>query len=296
MRLSGVFAPLPTPFDEQDRLDLDRLRRAYARFAAGPLTGFIVLGSNGEAALMDEDESDRAIAAAREVIAKGRPFIVGTGRESTRATVAATKRAAELGADAVLVRTPGFFKSQMTVDVFVRHYTEVADASPVPVLLYNFTAVTGVNLPAAAVSRLALHPNIIGMKESNADVAQVADLVASTPASFQVLAGSSSTFYAALCVGVAGGILALAAVLPEPCVRLFDLTKQGSHEEARALQQALVPMGRLLSGAYGVGGLKAALKLVGIDAGVPRPPLADVPVAGITALREALARFQEVTA
>jgi 4-hydroxy-2-oxoglutarate aldolase len=296
MRLSGVFAPLPTPFDEQDRLDLDRLRRAYARFAAGPLTGFIVLGSNGEAALMDEDESDRAIAAAREVIARDRPFIVGTGRESTRATVAATRRAAELGADAVLVRTPGFFKSQMTVDVFVRHYTEVADASPVPVLLYNFTAVTGVTLPVAAVSRLGSHPNIIGMKESGGDVAQVADLVASTPASFQVLAGSSSTFYAALCVGVSGGILALAAVLPEPCVRLFDLTKQGRHDEARRLQQALVPMGRLLSGAYGVSGLKAALRLVGIDAGVPRPPLVDVPDAGLTALREALARFQEVTA
>ena len=296
MRLSGVFAPLPTPFDEQDCLDLDRLRRAYARFAAGPLTGFIVLGSNGEAALMDEDESDRAIAAAREVIARDRPFIVGTGRESTRATVAATRRAAELGADAVLVRTPGFFKSQMTTDVFVRHYTEVADASPVPVLLYNFTAVTGVNLPVAAVSRLASHPNIIGIKESGGDVAQVADLVASTPASFQVLAGSSSTFYAALCVGVSGGILALAAVLPEPCVRLFDLTKQGRHDEARALQQALVPMGRLLSGAYGVSGLKAALRLVGIDAGAPRPPLVDVPDAGLTALREALARFQEVTA
>ena len=296
MRLSGVFAPLPTPFDEQDRLDLDRLRRAYARFAAGPLTGFIVLGSNGEAALMDEDESDRAIAAAREVIDRDRPFIVGTGRESTRATVAATRRAAELGADAVLVRTPGFFKSQMTVDVFVRHYTEVADASPVPVLLYNFTAVTGVNLPVAAVSRLASHPNIIGIKESGGDVAQVADLVASTPASFQVLAGSSSTFYAALCVGVSGGILALAAVLPEPCVRLFDLTKQGRHDEARALQQALVPMGRLLSGAYGVSGLKAALRLVGIDAGIPRPPLVDVPDAGLTALREALARFQHVTA
>jgi len=293
MHLSGMFAPLPTPFDEQDRLDLDRLQRAYARFAAGPLTGFIVLGSNGEAALMDEDESDRAIAAGREVIPKGRPFIVGTGRDSTRAAVAASKRAAELGADAVLVRTPGFFKSQMTAEVFVRHYTAVADASPVPVLLYNFTAVTGVNLPVAAVTRLAVHPNIIGMKESGGDVAQIADLVSSTPASFQVLAGSSSTIYAALCVGASGGILALAAVLPEPCVRLFDLATQGRHEDARALQQALVPMGRLLSGAYGVGGLKAALRLVGIDAGVPRPPLADVPDAGITALREALALLGE---
>ena len=118
-------------------------------------------------------------------------FIVGTGRESTSATIKASKRAAEHGADAVLVRTPGFFKSQMTNDVFVRHYTAVADASPVPVLLYNFTAVTGVNLQPAAVARLATHPNIIGMKESGGDVAQVADLVSMTPDDFIVLAGAA---------------------------------------------------------------------------------------------------------
>ena len=296
MLLSGVFAPLPTPFDEQDQLDIKRLRDAYARFVAGPLTGFVVLGSNGEAALMDEDESDRAIGAARDIIPADRPLIVGTGRESTGATIAATRRAAALGADAVLVRTPGFFKSQMTAEAFVRHYTAVADSSPLPVLLYNFTAVTGVNLPAAAVARLAEHPNIIGMKESNADIAQIAELVSNTPARFQVLAGSSSTVYAALCVGVVGCILALAAVVPEPCVRLVALARQGHHDEARALQQTLIPLGRLLSGAYGVAGLKAALKLVGIDAGLPRSPLAPVPDEGIAALRQALGRFQEVTA
>ena len=272
-QLSGVFAPLPTPFDADDRLDVDLLKRAFERFVAGPLTGFVVLGSNGEAALMDDEESDRAIAAARETIPRGRPFIVGTGRESTAATIAATRRAANLGADAVLVRTPGFFKSQMTADVFVRHYTAVADASPVPVLLYNFTAVTGVNLPVSAVVRLSTHPNIVGMKESGGDVAQLADLVASTPPSFQLLAGSASTMYAAMCVGVGGAILALAAVVPEACMRLFTLTQQGQHGEARARQQQLVPLSRLLS-SHGVAGLKAALRITGIDAGVPRRPLA----------------------
>jgi 4-hydroxy-2-oxoglutarate aldolase len=296
MQLSGVLAPLPTPFDEHDRLDIERLKGAYATFAAGPLTGFVVLGSNGEAALMDEDESDRTIAAARDVLPRERPFVVGTGRESTRATIDATRRAAALGADAVLVRTPGFFKSQMTVDVFVRHYTAVADASPVPVLLYNFTAVTGVNLPTAAVARLATHPNIAGMKESGGDIAQIGELVANTPSGFQLLAGSSSTAYAALCAGAAGCILALAAVVPDPCVRLFTLTRQSRHDEARALQRDLVPLGRLLSGAYGVAGLKAALRLVGVDVGQPRLPLTPVPPDGIAALKQAIARFQEVTA
>jgi len=166
MNFAGVLAPIPTPFDDNDRVDTTRLKRALSKWMARPLAGVVVLGSNGEAALMDDFESDQAIVAAREAVPRDKTFLVGTGRESTQAAIKASKRAAEHGADAVLVRTPGFFKSQMTNEVFVRHYTAVADASPVPVLLYNFTAVTGVNLQPAAVARLATHPNIAGMKES----------------------------------------------------------------------------------------------------------------------------------
>jgi 4-hydroxy-2-oxoglutarate aldolase len=294
MKLTGVFAPVPTPFDDADRLDVARFKEAFSRWVKGPLTGFVVLGSNGEAALMDDEESDRAIEIAREAVPRGRVLIAGTGRESTRATIAATKRAAALGADAVLVRTPGFFKSQMTNDVFVRHYTAVADASPIPVLLYNFTAVTGVNLQPAAVSRLATHPNIAGMKESGGDVAQIADLVNGTPATFSVLAGSSSTFYPSLVVGASGGILALANVVPEACVRLLELFRQNRHDEARGLQRQLVPISRLLGNVHGVPGLKAALKLIGCDVGRPRPPLVPLPEPGVAALKEALDKLQEV--
>jgi 4-hydroxy-2-oxoglutarate aldolase len=297
MKLHGVFAPVPTPFDEADRVDTDRLAAAFARWIARPITGFVVLGSNGEAAFLSEEESDRVVAAAREAVPPGRPLIVGTGRESTVATVRASKRAAELGADAVLVRTPGFFKSQMTHDAFVRHYTAVADASPAPVLLYNFTALTGVNLLPATVAQLATHPNIIGMKESGGDVAQIADLVASTPAdTFAVLAGATSTFYAALCVGAVGGILAPACVAPESCIRLYELTKSARHDDARAMQRRLVPLARLLGPAYGVPGLKAALKIAGYDVGAPRPPLAPVPEAAIALLATALAQLEEVPA
>jgi 4-hydroxy-2-oxoglutarate aldolase len=194
----------------------------------------------------------------------------------------------------VLVRTPGFFKSQMTNDVFVRHYTAVADASPVPVLLYNFTAVTGVNLLPAAVSSLAAHANIVGMKESGGDIAQIADLVTETPEGFHVLAGSSSTFYAALAVGAAGGILALANVIPDACVRLLALVRQGRHDEARDLQRQILPLSRLLGNVYGVAGLKAALMLVGCDVGLPRPPLLPLPDTAVAALKAALERFREV--
>jgi len=296
MVLSGVFAPIPTPFDDRDRVDTARLRAALARWIARPLTGFVVLGSNGEAALMDDFEADQVIVAARDAVPRGRRLIVGTGRESTQAAVKASKRAAEHGADAVLVRTPAFFRTQMTTDAFVRHYTAVADASPVPVLLYNFTALTGVNLLPAAVAKLALHPNIIGMKESGGDIAQIADLVSGTPAGFNVLAGSAATFYPALCVGAVGGILALGCAAPDACVRLFELTGAGSHNEALALQRQLVPLARLLGSTHGVPGLKAALNLLGYDVGLPRPPLAPLPDAAIPALREALARFEEIPA
>jgi 4-hydroxy-2-oxoglutarate aldolase len=294
MDLRGVFAPIPTPFDRDGRIDLDKLGTACAQWAAGPLDGLVVLGSTGEAALLDDAESDRVIAFARDRWPSDRGFIAGVGRESTLATISAARRAADLGAEAVLVRTPGFYKAQMTADVFVRHYTAVADSAPVPVILYNFTAVTGVNLPAGAVSKLATHPNIVGIKESSGDIAQMTDLVAGTPDDFRVLAGSATTFYASLCVGVSGGILALACVLPDACVRLFELTASGQHAEASALQHRLVPVAKAVGTANGVPGLKAALKIAGRDCGEPRSPLIPVSEAVLASLREVLASFTEV--
>ncbi|HZT77832.1 MAG TPA: dihydrodipicolinate synthase family protein [Vicinamibacterales bacterium] len=295
MKLSGVFAPIPTPIDEQDQVDTRRLRAALEQWVKQPLAGFVVLGSNGEAALLDELESDRVIAAAREAIPRGTTMVVGTGRESTQGAIKASKRAAELGADYVLVRTPGFFKSQMTTDVFVRHYTAVADASPVPVLLYNFTAVTGVNLLPPAVARLATHANIAGMKESGGDIAQIAEVVATTPADFQMIAGSLATFYAALCVGCVGGILAPACVVPDACDRLYALTRDGRHEEAQRLQKDLLPIAKLLGGGgYGVAGLKAALAVIGYDVGIPRPPLVPAPEAAFAAVRQTLAQLSSL--
>lgn len=296
MRLAGVFAPVPTPFDERDEVDTRRLTAALKKWMARPLDGVVVLGSNGEAVLMDDFESDRVIVAARDAVPRDRVFIVGTGRESTQGAIKAAKRAAEHGADFVLVRTPGFFKNQMTTDAFVRHYTAVADASPVPVLLYNFTALTGVNLLPAAVHALSTHPNIVGMKESGGDVAQIAELVSGTANDFAVLAGTTTTFYAALCVGAVGGILALGCAVPDACVRLFTLVREQKHDQALALQRQLVPLARLLGPAYGVPGLKAALNLLGYDVGLPRPPLTPVPESALPALREALATFEEVTA
>jgi 4-hydroxy-2-oxoglutarate aldolase len=296
MTLGGVFAPVPTPFDDRDRVDEDKLHRAFLRWVESPLAGFVVLGTNGEAALMTDDECDRVIAVARQAVPRGRALIAGTGRESTRGAIEASKRAAALGADLVLVRTPGFFKAQMSEDAFVRHYTAVADASTVPLLLYNFTAVTGVTLPVAAVSKLAEHPNIIGMKESGGDPTRISELVTCAPARFSVMAGSATTFYAALSAGATGGIMALGSILPDACSRLFTDFRQGRHDEARALQAQIAPLSRLVGSTFGVAGLKAASKLVGIDVGRPRPPLAPLPEAAVNEIRSALAALQEVLA
>lgn len=296
MNLTGVFAPVPTPFDRADRVDIKRLRRALAQWLERPLTGFVVLGTTGEAPLVEEPEADRVIAAARETIPRERPLVVGTGRESTVAAVRAAKRAGRLGADAVLVRTPAFFKSQMTAEGLEQHYRDVADRSPVPVVLYNFTALTGVTLEVDAVSRLAEHPNIIGMKESGGDILQISDLASRTPGDFSVLSGSASTFHMAVSMGAVGGILALSCLLPDACVRLFALTKEARHDDARALQQRLLTMAKLVGSIHGIPGLKAALQLAGYDVGVPRRPLQPASEAAVDELRDALAALEDIAA
>jgi 4-hydroxy-2-oxoglutarate aldolase len=213
------------------------------------------------------------IAAAREAIPRDRLLIAGTGRESTRATIAASRRAALLGADAVLVRTPSFFKPLCTPALLIRHYTAVADASPIPVLLYNFPAVTGVTITPDAMATLAAHANVAGMKESGTDSAQIAALIDAAPGSFSVLAGTGTVFYSGLCLGAVGAILAVACVVPELCLRLLAAAREGQHREARELQRRIAPISRLVTSGYGVPGLKAALNLAGYRAGEPRAPL-----------------------
>lgn len=291
MDLSGVFSPIPTTFLD-DAVDIAAMGRNVDRWMATGLRGLVVLGSNGEAPLLDERESDRVIGGARERIPSDRLLIAGTGRESTTAAVDAARRAAALGADAVLVRTPSFFKAQLTAEVFVRHYTAVAEGSPVPVLLYNFTGLTGVTLPVEAVSRLAEHSNIVGMKESGSDLRYVAALVDHTPVGFAVLAGSAPAFYVSLLAGAVGGVLAVACVVPDLCVAIYEAVRANQHTRARDIQRRLTPLAQLVTSAHGVPGLKAALAELGFEVGHPRrplPPAADEAVLGI---RKALAELE----
>jgi 4-hydroxy-2-oxoglutarate aldolase len=272
-RFTGVFTPIATPFTIDDTVDEKGLASNVKRWMTTPLTGLVVLGSNREAPQLDDDEADRVVDIVRAGVPKDRPLIVGTGRESTKATIAATKRAAELGADAALVRTPSFFKSQMTTEVFIRHYAEVADASRIPVLLYNVTMYTAVTLPVDAIEQLSAHPNIVGIKESGNDLLYITECINRTPDDFTFLAGSATTLFQSLCAGADGAVLALAALLPDECVELVKLVKENRIAQARELQRRLAPVARSIGGGFGITGLKAALDLLGFTGGLPRPPL-----------------------
>ena len=292
MDLTGVYPPIPTPFSpETGAINLQALKSNTDRWLASRLRGLVLLGSNGEAPLVDEVESDRLIDTVRARVPTTRRVIAGTGRESTRATIDASRRAAALGVDGVLVRPPSFFKPQMSDQVFIDHYRAVADGSTAPVILYNFTSLTGVTLPVDVVVTLAEHPNIIGIKESGPDIGFVSALVDQTPDDFGVLVGSAPTFYASLVSGAVGGILALAAVVPDQCVDLFDLVRSQRFSEARLLQRRLTPLARLVTRTNGVPGLKAALDRVGYYGGPPRPPLRPVSSEQVRELSRALLEF-----
>jgi 4-hydroxy-2-oxoglutarate aldolase len=292
MDLEGVFPPMATPF-VHGGVDAAGVRSNVEKWIRAGVRGVVALGSNGEAPLLTEDESDSVIAAARDAVPSSHVLIAGTGRESTSATIDASRRAAAIGADAVLVRTPSFFKGRMTHEAFVPHYTAVADACPVPVLLYNFTALTGVNLSPETVARLAQHPNIIGVKESGTDGAQMAALVdlSPPPPAFTVIAGSAPAFFASLCLGARSAILAVAGVAPELCVSLYVHARAGRYEDARRLQALLTPLARLVTTGFGVPGLKAAMELTGFVGGDPRPPLLPAPPAAIEQIRVELDRL-----
>ncbi len=294
MNLSGVFPPIATPFDADGEVDTAVIRSNVARWMRADLRGIVALGTNGEAPLLAESESDAVIAAARDAVPRDRLFLVGTGRESTRATIDASRRAAALGADAVLVRTPSFFKPRMTPEAFVAHYAAVADAVRAPVILYNYPAVTGVTFTPDAIARLAGHANIAGIKETSTDVSEIAAyLDAASGHDFAVLAGSAPSFYAALCLGVRGGILAAACIVPRLCVQLFDAFNGGDHATARDLQRRLIPIASAVTTGFGVPGLKAALQLAGYVGGPPRPPLHAAPVEAVRTIEGALSSLRE---
>ncbi len=271
--LGGIFPPIATIFDATGNVDTGAISANVTRLMATPLAGVLALGSNGEAGLLDDEEGDQVAEAARAAVPADRVLLVGVGRESTVASTAAARRAADLGADAVLVRPPSYYRSHVSADALVAHFRQIADVSPVPVVLYNLPGPTGVTLTPAMVASLSAHQNILGLKETSPDLERLGIAAGLRGGAFPVMSGWAPVLYPAMMAGAAGGILAVANVLPESCVALYQHVKAGRHKDALALQRSITKVAMLVSSVHGISGLKAALEMTGFSGGPVRAPL-----------------------
>lgn len=271
--VSGIFPALTTPFRDDGSVALDQFKADLARYNSTGLAGYVVLGSTGESVLLSAAEAESLLAVGRESAAPAKLLIAGTGAESTAETIARTKRAAALGYHVALVKTPYYYKPAYKPEAYIRHYRSVADASPIPLLLYSVPIFTGVTLETPEIVALAEHPNVIGIKDSSGAIQRIVEVAAQALKNFQILTGSAGVLYPALASGAKGAILALASPLPEKCVELYELFKAGRHAEAQVLQQHLALASKAIVSDGGIAGVKYAMDVRGYHGGLPRLPL-----------------------
>jgi 4-hydroxy-2-oxoglutarate aldolase len=274
--LNGVFPPIPTPFDTHGEVDHGALTANLERWNAYELAGYVVAGSNGEAAFLTVEEKQRVWETARRAIPAGKLLIAGTGCESTRQTIALTRLAAGAGADAALVLTPHYYGPMISSENRLHHFEMVADASPIPILLYTVPKFTHVDLDAATVARASQHPNIVGIKDSSGNLIKMADTIGLAGRGFQVLAGSGGFFLAGLAIGAVGCVPALGNVAPQEVIDIQRLFEAQRMDDAAELQRRVIPVNTAVTARFGIPGLKAALDMLGYYGGPVRSPLADL--------------------
>jgi 4-hydroxy-2-oxoglutarate aldolase len=286
--LRGVFPPITTPFDGEGRVHLAALSDNLERWNKYDLAGYVVLGSNGEAVYLTEEEKIRVWETARDAVPSGKLLIAGTGCESTQKTIALTRKAATAGADAALLVTPHYYSGRMTSPSLLHHYESVAAASPIPVMIYNVPKFTHVDMDAATIAQASRHPNIAGVKDSSGNIAKLSEVVRLAEPGFQVLAGTGGFFFAGLSLGAVGGILALANVAPRQSINIQRLHDAGRWEEAAELQRQMIPVNAAVTAVYGIAGLKAALDMLGYYGGTVRSPLLELDDTDKRALRQTM--------
>ena len=287
----GIYTPIATPFNEKEEIDFRKVAHNLEKWEKTDLDGLVVLGSNGEFAYMDREEKLELVKFVKQNFTKNKKIIVGTGCESTKETIAFTQEVGALGADAALVLPPHYYKGSMKDDILMQHFVDVAEASSIPLMIYNMPANTGINIPVAVVAALSKHPNIVGIKDTSGNIVQIGELIRDTEASFAVFAGNAGYLLPALTLGAKGATLALGNVLPEDCCRLVTLYEAGKLEEARALQLKMIEINFAVTGKWGVPALKVAMDLLGYQGGQPRRPLRPLASEQQNALREILIRY-----
>ncbi len=282
LTITGVLAPVTTPFTAGETLDLAAFASNLRSHLAHGLHGIVVCGSTGEAALLDESERAALVEAARVVVPSERLLLMGTGAESTRQCVARCRDAGARGADAVLVVAPHYYGAQMTADAQRAHYERVADESPVPVVLYNIPKYMHFRLEPDLVANLSMHENIVGIKDSSGDLALLEGYLQAQGSAFSVLTGSGGQLLPALQLGVRGGIVAVSLFAGGLCMNVYDGFKSGDLARAGVAQDRLKPMATDIVAGMGVPGVKAALDAVGLSGGAVRAPLLPL---GVSQLR-----------
>ncbi len=272
-KLRGVLLPVTTPFDGSGEVDLKAFDENLNRWHKTGVIGYVLLGSTGERVHLDESEYLRVIEFARERVSPDFAFIVGAGQQSTIGTIREVASAAAAGADAVLVITPNYYRTAITQESLISYYRAVADAAPVPLLLYSMPALTGIKIEPETIARLSEHPNIVGVKDSSNDVDGFTKTVSLCPTEFAVMTGNGTVFLDALRAGATGAILAVGCAAPQVCVEIFQAFNERDDERAAELQSRLTPLATAVTTQFGIGGLKAALDLAGYRGGDVRAPL-----------------------
>jgi 4-hydroxy-2-oxoglutarate aldolase len=271
--LNGIFAPLVTPFAPNGDIDTAAFARNIGAHMDAGLSGVVIAGSTGEAALLDEAERSSLVEVARDAVPKSKLVIAGAGAESTRYAIRLAKNAAARGADAVLVVAPHYYSTVMTSDVLLAHYRAVADASPIPVILYNIPKYMHFALPQPVVAQLAKHGNIIGIKDSSGNREIMAGFAEAISPSFSLISGSGAVLQYALGLGATGGILGVSLFASSLALEVFSAMKRGDAAAASHAQEKLSPLHMRIVSELGVGGVKAALDVIGLRGGPLRSPL-----------------------
>jgi 4-hydroxy-2-oxoglutarate aldolase len=275
--LRGVFLPIPTPFTASGEVDHAALRSNIAKWNTTGISGYVMLGSTGERVHLDEREYLEVIETARAEVEprpKGLQFIVGAGQQSTRGTVNEIKRVASaVPVDAFLVITPHFYRPSITQPALLAHYETIANESPAPLILYSMPALTGIKIEPETAARLSEHENIIGIKDSSADVEGLSETIKRVQPDFAVLTGNGTVLSKAMTAGAHGGILAVGCVAPAVCIAIVRAIQSGEFETAGQLQSYLTPLATAVTTRFGIGGLKAALDMKGYIGGAVRAPL-----------------------
>jgi 4-hydroxy-tetrahydrodipicolinate synthase len=288
MNIHGIIPPVATPMRDNEDLDLPRLKWFLEHLIASGVHGVFVLGTNSEFYALDEREKQGVIATAVSHVNKRVPVFAGTGAESTRETVRLTQMAEHEGADGVSVITP-YFISPDQQEIF-DHYRRIAEATRLPVLLYNNPSTCGgLKIDVDTVARLAQIPNILGVKDSSGDLQNTLEFIRVVPDSFAVLMGRDTLIFPALMMGARGAVPATGNIAPKLLVEIYERFRKGDLEGSKAAQRRLNPVRLALTLSTPPGGVKAALALLGMSLGPSRSPVAPLSPDKQQKMRAALA-------